>query len=201
MSNQIKQILSLMIKKFKLSLDASVGDNKNTKRRQKQSLYDNALLISKVIDDFNPKSVDGCLQSSINNFEKALKNNLNEPLQFSFNSHRKHSIQVNNSKIKRTLENQMLTPRDEMKKSLITLKQDSIGQKEKNIRSIRQIGQRSGGNSFLTYRIDNHKRRIVFGNSKGSKETLPLNQFDSADGQYQMKAAFKTQNVKFFDSK
>lgn len=78
-------------------------------------MLDNAILISKIIDEFDPKTVNNCLPSPIQNFEKELKSNFSmvEPLTFTQNNHRKHSISiaVNNQKIKPRNVAAILTPR------------------------------------------------------------------------------------------
>ena len=108
--------------------------------------------------------------------------------------------------MKRNIENTILTPRnDPVKNSGINLRQESIGLKDQQIRSIRQLGQRSRAGTFKNYKMGSSKRKIinVDNKTKNNQDTLPLylNIVDGEDAtDVKMKPAYKTQNVKFFDA-
>ena len=62
------------MQKFKLSIDSQAGESKNTKMKQKQNLFNNASIISKWIDEFDPKTVNDVLPGPMQEFNKVLKN-------------------------------------------------------------------------------------------------------------------------------
>lgn len=62
-----------MMQKFKLSIESFAADSKNSKQKQKQNLLNNAQIISKWIDEFDPSTVNDCLPGPIKDINQKFK--------------------------------------------------------------------------------------------------------------------------------